>query len=487
MQTQDTFAASGRAFEFRALTASQIERLHAASLEILARTGARFHCAEALDLFRRGGATVDGDLVRIPERLIEQALNSAPKNITLYNRHGRPALEVGGYRCHYGPGSDCAALYDLDTGEHRRATLADVRTGVRLVDALPNLDFAMSMFQPCDAPERSYEIHQMAIMLQETTKPIVFVGLVAESTIYALELAAAVAGGMEALARRPFVVNYINPATALRHNQEAVERLLYAAERNIPSIYVPGVAAGMSGPMTRAGVMALSNAGQLAGLVLAQLKREGSPFIRTGGGGGTVDMRTMVSSYAAPDGGPSGWALAHYYDLPIFGTGGCSDAKVFDAQAAAEAALSLFTNALGGANLIHDVGYLDCAMTGSLELVAFCDEIIGWIKRYLAGPEISDETLALDVIHQVGPDGHYLETAHTLRHCRDQWRPALADRQDFRNWAQAGGKTLQERANAAVRRVLARRQPAPLPDDLLAEMAAIVRRADADPSFAAAS
>ncbi len=479
--------ATGRAFGFHTLAANQIERLHAASLEILARTGVRFHCPEALDLFRRGGATVEGDLVRIPERLVAWALNVAPRNITLYNRNGVPALEVGGYRSYYGPGSDCASIYDLDTGAHRRATLADVATGVRLVDALPNLDFAMSMFQPCDAPERSYEIHQMAIMLQETRKPIVFVGLAAESTIYALELAAAVTGGMAALARRPFVINYINPAAALRHNQEAVERLLYAATRNIPSIYLPGVAAGMSAPMTRAGAMALGNAGQLAGLVLAQLKREGSPFIRSGAGGGTVDMRTMVSSYAAPDGGPFGWAVAHHYDLPTFGMGGCSDAKIFDAQAAAEAALSLFTNTLGGANLIHDIGYLDCAMTGSLELVAFCDEVIGWIKRYFAGLEISDETLALDVIHQVGPNGNFLDTPHTAQHCRQQWRPPLADRQDFRSWAQAGSKTLQERATRRVVAILENHQRDPLPSDVVAALGAIVARADADPSFASAN
>jgi len=409
-----------RPVEFRSLTEDQIALLHEASLEIMARTGMRFYDQEALDLFKKAGASVsDGNLVRIPPHLVEGALRTAPKVIPIYDRNGRRAMSLGGYRSYFGVGSDCMHIYDLHTGERRKAVLDDVIQGVRLVDALPNLDFVMSMFLPSDVPEETYERHQMAVMLRESTKPIVFVGMEAASTVYAVEMASAVAGGMESLQRCPFIINYINPTSAFRHNEEGVHRLLYAAERNLPTIYAPGNSRGMAAPVTEAGAMALGNAGQLAGLVLSQLKREGSPFIRSKPGGGTVDMRTMVGSYAAPDGGPFGWGLAHHYGVPIFGTAGCSDAKVFDAQAAAEAALTLFANAVSGANLIHDIGYLDCAMTGSLELVVFCDEMVGWLRRYLRKLDISEETLALDLIHEVGPDGHFLETEHTLRHVRE--------------------------------------------------------------------
>jgi trimethylamine--corrinoid protein Co-methyltransferase len=298
------------------------------------------------------------------------------------------------------------------------------------------------------------------------------------STIYSIEKASAIAGGVEALERKPFVVNYVNPSSAFHHNQEAVQRLLYAAERNLPTIYMPSAGRGTSAPMTTAGAMAVSNAGQLAGLVLAQLRREGSPYIRTGARGGGLDMRTMVSSYGAPDGGPFGWDMAHHYGLPIFGTAGCSDAKVFDAQAAAEAALSLLTNTLGGANLIHDIGYLDFAMTGSLELVALCDEIVGWIKRYLRPLEISEETLALDLIHDLGPDGSFLDTQHTVRHCHEDWAPALMDRQNYDRWAESGATTLQERANWQVREILETHRAEPLPEDVQQALKAVVERAD---------
>jgi trimethylamine--corrinoid protein Co-methyltransferase len=165
------------------------------------------------------------------------------------------------------------------------------------------------------------------------------------------------------------------------HNGESLQRLLYAAERNMPSIYVPGSARGTLTPITYAGALALNNAAQLAGLILSQLKREGSPLILCGRGGGYMDMRTMVAVYTAPDAGPYGWDLAQHYHVPTFAAA-CTDAKVFDAQAAAETALTIFDKALSGANIIHDLGYLDCAMTGSLELVAYCDEVIEWIKRY---------------------------------------------------------------------------------------------------------
>ncbi len=468
---------SHRCFHFRSLTEDKITVLHEASLEILRRTGVRFYSEEAIDLFRKSGATIsDGNLVRIPPHLVEWALRTAPKTVTIFDRNGNRAMTLGGYRTYFGVGSDCMNVYDLETGRRRTAILDDVVSGVRLVDALPNLSFVMSMFLPSDVPPEAYERHQMAVMLQESTKPIVFVGSEGASTRHSVEMAQIVAGSLEALQRQPFVINYINTVSAFRHNEESVERLMYAAERNLPSIYIPGNSRGTTAPITAAGALALGNAGQLAGLVLSQLKREGSPFIRSTGCGGTLDMRSLVGVYSAPDGGPFGWDLAHYYGLPIFGTAGCSDAKVFDAQAACEAAISLFANAMGGANLVHDVGYLDCAMTGSLELVAFCDEVIGWVRRYFQDLEITEETLALDLIDELGPDDHFLYSDHTLRHVRESWTPSLTDRLDYQRWAEEGEKTLQERANQKVHTLLSDHRAERLPADVVTAISEIVER-----------
>ena len=457
------------------LTEDQIGILHQASLEILERTGVRFHAAEAVDLFRKAGASItDGNRVRIPSHLVEWALGSAPKNITIFDRLGQRAMSLGGYRSYYGVGSDAMHIYDLTTGERRKAVLEDVVNGVRLVDALPNLDFVMSQYLPCDAPSERYERVQMATMLQESTKPIVFVGLEKASTVYALEMASAVAGGLDNLAHLPFVINYVNFASPFNHNEESVERLLFAAERNLPSIYTPGRARGVEAPMTEAGAMALVNAGQMAGLALSQLKREGSPFIWANPAGGALDMISMVSLYATPDSGPSSWDLAHHYRIPIFGFAGVSDAKMFDAQAAAEATLTLYENASNGANLVHDIGLLDSAMTGSLELVAFCDEVISWLRKYLRPLEINEDALALDLIDEVGPDGHFLETEHTLRHVREAWLPSLFDRESYQRWSEEGSLTLQERANLKVKEIVQNHRAEPLSPEVSKALARIV-------------
>jgi len=480
MGTLHPYASLDRPFVFQSLTQDQISLLHEASLEIMAHTGMRFHEQEALDLFKKAGANIsDGNLVRIPSHLVERALRTVPKTVIIYDRDAQRAMSLGGYRSYFGVGSDCMYIYDVYSGERRRAMLQDVRDGIRLVDALPNINFVMSMFMPGDVPVETYERHQMAVMLLETRKPVVFVGTDLASTVDTIEMASIVAGGLTSLQHKPFIINYVNVVGPLRHSREGLQRLLYAAERNLPTIYLPGNRRGIDSPITAAGALAMGNAGQLAGLVLSQIKREGSPFIRGNPAWGELDMSVMVDVYVSPDTDkPAGWDLAHHYGMPIFGTAGCRDAKVFDAQAAAEASLSILLHAVSGANLVHDVGYLDCAMTGSLELVAFCDESIEWVRRYTRRVEINEDTLALDLIDQVGPDGTFLDTEHTLKYVREEWRPRLIDRRSYQRWQERGATTLQQRANQKVRHILESHCSEPFPDDVVSAVKAVVRRAD---------
>ena len=461
----------------RRLDESKIRLLHQAGLEIMARTGMRFQSPEALDLLNKAGAKVtDGNLARIPAGLVEQSLASVPKKITIYDRNLREAMILDGRHNYYGVGSDCLYIYDLDTHIRRRSVLSDLVDGIRLVDALPNLDFVKSMFVPDDVPSKAYERHQMAVMLQETTKPIVIAGVEGGSTHSAVEMAAEVAGGIENLRQRPFVINYVNPVSAFLHNRESLERLLYTAGENLPSIYAPGNSRGTTAPMSVAGMMALGNAGQLAGLVLSQLKREGSPFILNYPGVGSLDMHTMVDLYASPDRGHYGWELSQYYGLPVFCSGGASDAKVFDQQAAAEAALTLMANTFGGADMIENIGYLDSAMTGSLEAVCLGDEIIGWLKRYMREIEITADSLSLNQIHSVGPDGNFLETDQTLKHVVRDWRPRLFDRKSCYQWKEEGAYDLQERAGKMLKNILSDHRAEPLPGRVIESLANIVNK-----------
>jgi trimethylamine---corrinoid protein Co-methyltransferase len=457
------------------LSETQLNLLHDASLRILAGTGVRFFCREALEMFRRAGAQVSDDtLVRIPHGLVEQALKSAPRAITIFDRDGSPAMRLGEGGCHVGTGSDCAFIWDPATGARRKAVLADVVDGVRLVDGLPGLDFLMSMFLPSDVPASRYERCQLKAMLEESTKPIVFCGIEEASTRWAVQMAAEAAGGPDALGERPFVLNYINTVSALRHNEESVQRLLYAAARGIPTIYAPANCRGTTAPMSVAGMMALGNAGQLAGLVLSQFAREGSPFILNHPSVGAMDWRWMRDLFVSPDKGPAGCELAARYGLPVFTSGGCSDSKLFDAQAAAEAALSLFAAMASGASMVQNAGYLDSATTGSLELMALVSEMAGWLRRYLRDVEVSEETLAVDLIGQVGPDGDFLATEHTARHLREDWLPALFDRAGFEAWEEQGRQTLEQRAGARVRELVGGHRARPLPQRVRDALSAMV-------------
>lgn len=462
----------------RKLSDTKLQQIHQASLEILERTGVYLHDDEALALLKKAGVNaVDGNRVHIPAQLVEWAFKLAPRSITLYDRHGHGSMSLEAYNVFYGPGSDCLNVIDLDTGQPRAATLKDVVDGVRLCDALKNIDFIMSFCIASDVDQHLVGQYQMREMLKNSTKPSIFVTPDFDGMVDIVSMAEAVVGGPDALREKPITACYINVTGPLRHNQESLQKLLYLAEKGLPTTYLPVVLRGLNGPVTMAGALALANAGEMVGVVLSQLKREGAPIIISGGTNDTVDMRTLVGSYAAPENRVMFMEIAHYYGLPMFGLGGGSDSKLPDEQAAAEAALTLLTETLSGAHLIHDVGYLASGMTASYEQMVICNELINWVKRFVQEIEVNDETLAMDLIAEYGADGQYLNTAHTTDHFREDWYSRLFDRQNIAGWEKAGSTTLRQRAVAQARKLLTEHQPEPLPNDILAALDHIIERA----------
>lgn len=452
---------------FRKLSDDQVERLHHASLEILERTGVRLFEPDALALLQKRGIKVeDGNRVRIPPGLVEWALTVAPKRTVLCNRHGQRVIPLERQNVFFGTGSDCPNVIDLHSGERRPGRLQDIVEAATVCDALPNIDFLMSFCLASELPQETADRYQMRAMLMNSTKPILFVTTEFEGCVDAVRMAEAVAGGEEALRRNPLCACYINVTSSLRHNQEALRKLLFMTSKGLPTTYTPVVLRGASGPVTAAGAIALANAGELAGLVIAQLNREGAPVILTGGVNDMLDMRTTVDAYADPTNRVMLVELAHRYNLPIFGLAGCSDSKVPDEQAAAEAAMSILLETLAGAQLVHDVGYLDGGMTNSIEQIVICDELIAYTKHFMQGLEINDETLALDLIDQIGPDGDYLATEHTLHNYKKDWYPKLFERRNYSDWLAGGGKTLRQRAKDKAQRILSSHQPEPLPEQV---------------------
>jgi trimethylamine--corrinoid protein Co-methyltransferase len=187
-------------------------------------------------------------------------------------------------------------------------------------------------------------------------------------------------------------------------------------------------------------------------------------------------MRTGVSTYCEPERGIA-QSLGRFYGLPRFALGGVSESKVVDQQAGIEAALTLMAETLSGGNLIHDMGYLESGLSFSLAQLAICDEIVSWIKAFAKGVEVSDETLALDVVAELRDEGNYLQSPHTRAHFRKRWYPALFERETYSAWTNKGGKDLGARASGMVNRILAEHQPERLPAQVSEELTRIVQQA----------
>ena len=472
----------GHGVFFRTLSERQAEEIHLASCEILEETGMLIHHEEAVELLRQAGAYVeDGNRVYFPTRLVERALRSAPARVTMYNRRGEPAMYLEGVNVHFGTGSDTLNYLDPFTQERRSWHKADLAQAIRICDALPNIDFVMSMGLLVDVDRRLINREQYAIMLQNTIKPQVVIAEDGDALRDIIGMAAAAVGGKERLRQKPLFMVYTEPTSPLQHPRESIDKLLIAAEAGVPTNFACGGVGGATVPTTVGGALVQANAEALSGLVIHQLKSPGAPFIY-GYGNSPMDMRTMQAVYATPEailyqGGMVD--LAHYYGLPSWGYAGCSNAKTFDEQAVLEATMFTVMGALQGCNLMHDVFYMEFGLTGSLELLVIANEVIGRAKRLLAGIATDRESLGVDAIKRVGPAGDFLGDQHTAQYFRANWQPDLSDFNGYETWAAAGSKTLGQRVRERIREIVAAHQPEPLPDKTQAAIEGILRQARA--------
>jgi len=454
-------------------------KIHAATLEILERVGVDVHDEKARRILVQGGAQAEGIRIRVPEYMVTKALATAPRRITLCDRDGNVAMRAGGYNTYYGGGSDCLNILDHRTGQRRKPVLKDVVEAATVMDALPEIDFVMSLFLPEDVDQRIYDRYQMQVMLNSTTKPIVFVSPDFEGCVAAVEMCEVVAGGAEAFQRHPFATCYINVTSGLIANAEALQKCMYLAEKGLPQLWIPLNAGGVNSPVTTAGCMASMNAGILLGVVLSQLVRPGVPIAVPGWNGGPYNLKTMVGNYVLADEQGVPTSMGKHHDLPVFGLGGSTDSKVLDHQCGMEATISLMTALLHGANIVHDVGFMDAGLQGSLQLQVMCNDTIGFLRAATAGVTVDDETLALDVIAELGPTGNYLGHDHTIRHYKEPFYSKLADKGPYSTWAERGATTMEQRAARMVDRILATHTPKPLPAEVQAGIQAIVEREQA--------
>jgi len=454
--------------------------LHQTALRILDETGVQVMHQEALDLLSHAGYRADPERrVKIPGVMVDKALQSAPENIPVYNRTGERAMDLGADRSYFGTGSDL--LYTLDPGgrSRHRSLLRDVRRGALVCDALSNIDFIMSFAHPSDVPPKKAYLMSFQAMAENSTKPIVCTAEGRGDLAKIWEITAILRGSEAEAHTMPYFIHYAEPTSPLRHPFDSLDKLLFCAEKGIPVVYSPAPMAGATAPITIAGHVAQGLAECLSGLVIHQLKREGSPYIM-GIGPAVMDMTTAQSCYNAPEyylGYVAYVEMTHFYNLPSWGYGGTSDSQIPDEQASFEAGVSIMLSCLTGANLNHDVGYLDFGRTGSLEMIVLSDEVISMMRRVRRGMGMDDEALALEVVREAGVKGDFLSHRHTMKHFYGvQWRPTLISRAGYDRWKQGGSKSLLERAGEKLRNILETHQPVRIPEQKAGAVSELVER-----------
>jgi trimethylamine--corrinoid protein Co-methyltransferase len=465
------------------LSQDQLEEMFNGVLNVLETIGLDVHHEEARKILGDAGARVEGKRVCIPQHLVKRCLSTAPRSFTIYARDGNPAhdIHIGPGRAHFGPGPTPPNFIDIETLERRLYVKDDARIVATVVDALPNIDFCESLGTISDVHPDLAASYEFATMFPNTSKPIVAWSFGWDDSADIHKIAVAEAGGQEAFEKRPNYVHYCEPLSPLVSTFEAVDKVIFAARHAVPVIFTTCALAGGTAPVTAAGIIVQTTAESFLGLVLSQTIRPGLPFFM-GGVLSVMDMSAMILTYGAPElclmmAGAT--ELAHYVGIPLWQTGGCTDAKCLDEQAALEGSLSCFFSALSGGDLCHDVGYTESGMTGSILQTVMMDDAIGYSRRITRGIEVNEDTLAADVIQNVGPDGHYLYEDHTMRHFKTEfWYPNLCDRHNFEEWVESGRKTMRQRVIERTREILASHKPSPVKPETADAITAIMKAAE---------
>ncbi len=453
---------------YRPLDEADVWRIHEAALSVLERTGVEVVESEARQIFEAAGATVDkpNNRVLIPRALVEQALETANRRVTLYSRDGRHDLDLRSRRVHLGTGGAAVLVLDLETGRARESTLRDLYDIGRLVDALDNIHFYLRPVVPRDVDSDVIDVNTFYSAMAATTKHVMGGCYFPHKIADLKRLAVMIAGDDEAFRIRPFFsLNLGYMISPLKFAPETTETLTAAVREGFPVVLIAAPLSGATAPASLAGTLVQVMAETLAGLTYVQLLSPGHPLLmgnmpliadlRTGNMvGGSAELAVMNAACAQ---------ICQHYGLPIYNTCGIADSKLPDAQAGYETALTVTVTALAGAEFNHhSAGMLESLMAVAYEKYVIDDDINGMVMRLLRGIDLSDEALSLDVIHDVCyGDGHYLGHPQTLALMQSEYTyPQIGDRRTRQDWERDGGLDTRELARRRAKEILTSHFPA---------------------------
>lgn len=465
------------------LSEDQKETIFNGMLKTLHDTGANVHHEEARELLKRHGCLVDGVRVRIPPHKVREALSTLPPTTTLFSWEGEEMCYVEKNRTYFGPGPTPPNFIDTETLERRPYLRKDASLVARVCDALPNIGYVQSLGSISDVTNGLADVYEFADMIQNTTKTIMNWSFNRANVRDLHRIGIAMAGGEEQFRKYPNFIYYGEPTSPLVSTFDAVDKLMYCAEHRIPQVYSPCSIGGATVPASYSGQLVVALAESMVGVVVAQLLNPGTCVI-VGGVQSVLDMSRGIYSYGAPELSILSAALTEmckYCGLPMYSTSGCTDTKAMDTQSGIEAALSIHAAALSGANFIHDNGYTESGITGDVFQTVLDDECIGMAFRIAGGIEINEETLAVDVIKNVGPGGNFLSEEHTYNWFRkEHWQPTLMDRNSHEQWKLSGETTMKERVIEKTRELIRDYEGpvARVPKDAQKEIARILEEAE---------
>ncbi|MFO7870017.1 MAG: trimethylamine methyltransferase family protein [Kiritimatiellia bacterium] len=420
---------------YRPLSDRDVKEIAESAFEILEKAGMLVYSKAAREAFRNAGAEVDEETstVKLSRSLVEDAVSSNPSSVTLYSRDGKTDCVLEKNRVHYGTGGTAIYVLDPDTGERRPSTVTDVILNARMVQALENIHlFTINVF-PNDIEEREeIDANRFFHAFDNTTKHVMGGIYTMNGCRRAVEIAEKLAGGAEALAEKPFVSFITLVISPFKIDDHYGEISCYLAGKGLPVVMPTEPICGTTSPITLAGNVLTHIAETLGGIALVQSVRRGAPGI-CGSVGSVTNLRTMNHVGGAIERAMINAAvsqMAQYFEIPLYSTGGTTDAKEVDIQAAYESAMSSLLVAMSGANYIHDIaGLMETDLTVSYEKLAMDNEILGMCQRVLRGIEVDRGTLATDVMIKKGPGKDYLAEEHTIRYMRGEFfEPKLSNR-----------------------------------------------------------
>jgi trimethylamine--corrinoid protein Co-methyltransferase len=406
------------------LAEDDLEAIHRATLRVLEEVGIELQRAATLRAIeRRRGVRITGSRAHLSADVVEWAIGQAPGQFTLFARNPNYDLQLGTSQVCFTSAFGATFVCDSRQHAYRKATLDDVGDYVRLADALENVHYVLTPYVPQDVSPALAEVYAAARQFNNTEKHIGIGVPTAEylDTIWEMGQLVARAAGMEG----PAYSLGCTINSPLVYSAEMLAKMEHAAQHNLPLRIVSGALAGATAPVTLAGALVLQNAEVLAGVSLCQMTNPGCPVVY-GTFAGAADMRNSKWAAAGPEMSLINAAsaqLCRKYDIPLgYGTGGVTDARVPDVRAGMEKGLTNLAAALCGVEVIHDgvSGLMAGGLAISLEQLIIDNDIARWINRFLRGIRVDGDTMAVDVIKQVGPGGQFLDHDHTLRWFRHE-------------------------------------------------------------------